>query len=101
MGSVYDDYYKQAYDLQNHFHDVVDDQNHPQAVSLHNEMTQLTEDFKAEKDPHHMEDRLKVIDHELLQARSQGEQIMSYRDIDDLQHRYNRLRESVRQLPNY
>lgn len=101
MDSIYDEYYKQAFDIQNHFHDVVDDEHHPQAVSLRHEIVQLTEDMKSEKDPRHLDDRLKVIEHQLLQARTHGEQVMSYQNIEDLQHRYRRLREQVRKMPNY
>ena len=101
MGSIYDDYYNQAFELQHHFHDIVDDHDHPQAVVLRHEITQLAEDMKSEKHPRDLEARLKTIDHQLLQARTHGEQVMTYQNLEDLQHRYHRLREQVRKMPNY
>lgn len=101
MASNYDDYYKEAFELQGRFHDVVDDRSHPQAVSLRHEITQLTEDIQSKKDPRDLEHRLKTIDHQLLQAQTHGQQVMSYQDVQDLQHRYRRLRENVRRMPNY
>lgn len=101
MGSIYDDYYNQAFELQHYAQDVTDNHNHPQAISLHHELHQLTEDLKSEKHPRDVEHRLKTIEHQLLEARTHGEQIMSYQDIEDLQHRYKRLRENVRRMPNY
>jgi hypothetical protein len=101
MTSIYDDYYHQAFDLKNHFHDTVDDHEHPQAINLKREIDELTEDFKSEKNPHHLDDRLKTIDHELLQAQTNPQPIMSYQNIEDLKHRFRRLRDGVRKLPNY
>ena len=101
MSSIYDEYYNQALSLQNHFHDVVDDSSHPQMQSLQREMHSLAEDFKSQKHPRSAEDRIKVIEHQLLQAREQGQKLMSYQDIENLQHQYKRLREHVREMPHY
>ena len=101
MGSVYDDYYNQALSLQNHVNDVVDDHNHPQALNLKNEMRELTAAFKEEKNPRHIEDQLKIMEHSLMQVREQGEKVMSYQDVDNLNHQFRRLREQVRTMPHY
>jgi hypothetical protein len=97
MSSPYDDYIHQAHDLQ----DIVDNHSHPQAMALQHELHQVTEDFKMEKDPRHMDDRLKNIDHALEQAKHQSQPVMSYQDLEDLQHRYRRLRESFRNSPHF
>ncbi len=99
MGSIYDDYIHESMDLQHHVEDVIDDHGHPQAHALMNEMRQLTDAFKEEKNPRHMEDQLKTMERSLGQIREQGEKVMSYQDIDNLQHRFRRLRENVRSMP--
>lgn len=101
MDAMYDDYLHQAVDLQHKFHDSVDDASHPQVLTLKNEFRQLTEDFESKKSPRHLEDRLKQIEHGLLQAREQGEKLMSYQDIDNLNHQARRMREQMRKLPDY
>jgi hypothetical protein len=101
MDSLYDDYYNHALNLQNHFHDVVDNHSHPQMQSLQNELHGLTEDLKSRRRPRSVEERLKIIDHQLLQAREHGEQLISYQDIENLQHQTHQLRENVRKLPDY
>jgi hypothetical protein len=98
MASVYDDYYNQALNLQNHFNDVVDNQFHPQYYALKNEIHGLVDDFKSQKEPRYAEDRLKIIDHQLLQARTYGEQIMSYQDLEAMQHQYRRLHENIKRM---
>lgn len=99
--SIYDDYYHQSLELQHHVEDIIDDHGHPQAHTLMNEMQQLTAAFKEQKNPRHMEDKIKTLEHGLLQVREQGEKVMSYQDIDNLQHRFRRLREQVRSMPHY
>ncbi len=101
MDASYQNYHKQAVDLQYHFHDVVDNQSHPQMQSLQREIHGLVEDIQSNKHPRGAEDRIKTIQHQLVQARSHGEELMSYQDIDGLNHSYQRLRESIRKLPNY
>ena len=101
MDPNYKEYHKQALDLQYKFHDVVDNHADPRMQSLQREVHALVEDIESNKNPRHVEDRLKVIDHQLLEARSAGGQLMSYGDIDGLHHSYQHLRENIRRMPNY
>ncbi len=101
MSSVYDEYYNQSLDLQHHVQDIVDDHSHPQAQVLMNNMKQLTAAFKEQKDPRHMDEKLKNLERGITQIREQGEKVMSHQDADNLEHRFRRLRENVRSMPNY
>lgn len=101
MDDFYKQYHKDALNLQYHFQDVVDDKQHPQMQALQHEVHQLVQDIEARRHPRSVEERLKTIEHELVQARSHGEQLMSYNDIDHLNHQYRRLRANIRSLPNY
>ncbi|HEX8183012.1 MAG TPA: hypothetical protein VF575_05430 [Candidatus Saccharimonadales bacterium] len=101
MASPYEPYYKQALKLEFRYKDIVDDQDNPLAQNLQREIHALVEDLKAEKDPRDVEEQIKTIDRQLLQARAQGEICMSYQDIDQLQDEYRELREDIRELPNY
>jgi hypothetical protein len=101
MDQYYRNYHKQAVDLQYHFQDVVDNHADPRMQSLHREVHALAQDIESNKHPRSIEDRLKIIDHQLVQARSAGGQLMSYNDIDGMQHSYRKMREDIRRLPNY
>lgn len=101
MDGVYDDYYKKALDLQYHFHDIVDNHADPRMQALQHEVHALVDDLKDHKRPRSVEERLKIIDHQLLQARDAGGALLSNQDVESLHHSYQHMREDVRQLPNY
>ncbi|HEX8227252.1 MAG TPA: hypothetical protein VF572_05285 [Candidatus Saccharimonadales bacterium] len=101
MDDQYKAYYKRATDLKYRLEDVVDDHNHPQIQQLKREVHGLVDDFEMQKDPRHTENRLKTIEHELMQTRNHGESLMSFREIDSLQHEVRDLRAHVRTHPNY
>src|SRR5690349_4644417 len=88
MDSVYDDYYKQALNLQYHFHDSVNDHAHPQIQSLEREVHSLVDDFKEHKAPRDAEHRIEIIQHQLLQLRSQGHELMPFTAADGMHHSY-------------
>lgn len=101
MAGLYDDYHKQALDLEYRFRDTVDNLDAPQMQTLQREIHNLTEDLKAAKSPRHIEDRIKTIERQLLQTREQGDKLLSYQDVDSLQQKYRKLREHVRTMPDY
>jgi hypothetical protein len=101
MGSIYDDYIHESVELQHHVEDVIDDHGHPQAHALMNEMRQLTAAFKEEKNPHHMEDQLKVMENSVENMKHQGQAVLSYQDAENLQHRFRRMRENIRSMPGH
>ncbi|HSX29660.1 MAG TPA: hypothetical protein VLE73_03815, partial [Candidatus Saccharimonadales bacterium] len=68
---VYDPVYKQARDLQFQVHDSIDNQNHPSAMVLKNEMQHLVDELEQRKNPRDIENRIKAIQHSMLEARSQ------------------------------
>ncbi len=67
MDDLYKPYYKRAMDLKYRLEDVVDDLTHPQIQQLKREVHGLVDDFETQKDPRHTENRLKTIEHELMQ----------------------------------
>ena len=101
MGVYDQEFHKEAEHLQFHFQDVVDDHSHPQMQALKREIHGLVSDIQSNRHPRDAEQRIKTIEHELVQARAHGEEMMSYQDMDALNHSYRRLRENIRKLPNY
>ncbi len=101
MTPQYQHYHKQALDLQYHFHDVIDNQHDPRMQQLQKEVHALVEDIAQEKHPRSVEERLKIIDHQLLEARTSPMHSLNFNEIDGLHHSYQQLRNDVRREPNY
>jgi hypothetical protein len=100
MDSMYDDYYKKALDLQYHFHDVVDNHADPRMQALQHEVHSLVDDLKEHKRPRSVEER-RIIDHQLLEARTSGGALMSNDEVEGLHHSYQHMRDDIRRLPEY
>jgi len=102
MNASYQPFHKQAMDLKYKFQDMVDDPYDPTAKVLQREVHSLTQDIEAQKHPRDIENRIKVIQQQLQQAKAQsGQQALSYQDNDYLHHNFEQLRTDIRRLPNY
>lgn len=102
MHPSYEPFHKQAVDLQYKFHDMLDDRLNPTAQILQKEVHSLAEDIQAEKHPRDIENRIKIMQQQLIQAKAQaGTQPLSYQDNDYLHHNYEQMRVNLQHLPNY
>ncbi len=101
MDPHYNDFHRQALDLQYKLHDVLDDVNNPMAHTLRNEVHQLVGDIEGNKSPRAVEDRVKVIQQQLQQARHQGDGLMDFNHNEMLHHSYEDMRIGLRKLPHY
>ena len=101
MDELYEPLHKKAVSLQYQFHDSINDPNHPMVHVLAGEIHQLTQDIESKRHPRSIEDRIKVIEHQLVQARAQGDEVLNYQHNEDLSHRYEFLRHDVTKLPHY
>jgi hypothetical protein len=101
MDAVYDDMHKQARELQFRFEDAVDNTNHPLIHNLQRDVHGLVEDFESEKDPRHAEMRLKNMEHQVLELQAHGDSLMSFRDMQRMEHEIRSMRVKVRSMPNY
>lgn len=101
MDSQYQPFHRQATDLKYRFHDSLNDPSHPMAHVMAREIHELTQDIAARKDPNAIESRIKVIQHQLIQARAQGNQVLNSDHNQYLHHNYERMRTGLRQLPHY
>lgn len=101
MNEYYKNFHKQALDLQYKFHDSINDHDHPMARVLEHQIHQLTQDIQGERNPRAIEDRVKIIQHQLIEARAQGEGLINHEHNQDLHHRYEYMRSGIRQLPHY
>lgn len=101
VDSLYEPYWHEAMQLKAHTHDMIRDHNNPMARVLHYETSQLVEDIEMNRQPRAIEDRIKQIQHQLVQARTQGEEVMNYSHSEGLHRSYTHMRERVRRLPHY
>lgn len=101
MDEHYEPFRKQAVNLQYQFHDSVNDTNHPMSHVLAHEIHELTQDIASHKNPHAVEARIKIIQHQLIEARAQGERVLNYDHNQNLHHGYEYMRTGIRQLPHY
>ena len=101
LDPVYKPLYEQARALQNQVHDVIDNHDHPSAGVLRNEMQHLVDDIEVRKNPRDLENRIKTIQHTMLEARTQPHSFMNASHADYFHHTYEHMRENVRKFNDY
>lgn len=98
---TYQPFYQQARTLQNQFHDAVGATDHPSVHVMRQEMQHLVDDLEVRKNPRDIENRIKIIQHQMQEVRNQGEHIMSYQHTDHFHDSYEQMRRDVRRLSSY
>ena len=98
---VYQPVYQQARDLQYQVHDAIDNHSHPAAQVLRTEMQHLVDDLEVRKNPRDIENRIKTIQHTMLQARSNPHSFINSSHADHFHHTYEQMRTTVRRFPDY
>jgi len=101
MDDQYKALHQQAMMLQNKFHDFTGDVNHPDVSLMRNEIMQLDNDIKSQKNIHTIEDRVKTIQRQILQSEHSGSPVMQYEHKDYLHDNYEQLRQSLHQFDHY
>jgi len=101
MQQYYQPLYQQARDLQFRVHDQMNDPYHPMAQSLKTEVQQLTDDLNEQRNPREIEDRIKTIQHSLMQAQNSGANYMNIDHSTAMYHNFENLRQDVRRMPHY
>lgn len=112
MDAQYKPIYKQAAALQHKFHDYSHTAAHdPAAHLLRNQIHALTKDLASNKNPHTIENRLKVIDRQLRQVqqvndhsmfgeRSQS-RVLNPGQTNMLRKNFQSMRMNMRHQPHY
>ncbi|HJQ09380.1 MAG TPA: hypothetical protein VJ836_07940 [Candidatus Saccharimonadales bacterium] len=101
LDPTYEPIYRQARDLQFKVHDALDDPHHPSAVVLRQEMQHLVDDLEVRKNPRDIENRIKTIQHTMLQTRYQPSPIMNVEHADHFHRTYDQMRMHVRRFKDY
>jgi hypothetical protein len=101
MDPNYKPLYQRVDDLRFRAHDAFDQPDHPTAHLLKRELESLKDDIESNKSPRTVEDRIKTIQHQLLQAKSQQHGVMSYQHADDLHDHFEHMRMDLRKFHNY
>lgn len=95
MDQMYNQYQQRAHKLEQHVHDVVDN-NSPQGRLLHEQFRLLSEEFQEKKDSRHIENRMHTIDRQLDQALRSN--YISNSHAAELQHNVRDWRNEVRKF---
>ena len=101
LDPAYKPIYEQAKQLQFHVHDAIDNQNHPSAFLLRQEMQHLVDDLEVRKNPRDIEERIKIIQHTMLEARTQPHSFMSSEHADHFHRTYEQMRMNMRHFSDY
>jgi translation initiation factor 2B subunit (eIF-2B alpha/beta/delta family) len=101
MDQWYDNMHKRAVDMQHHFHDKVDDHNHPTAHLLREEIRHLEDDIQSKKQPRSIENRIKTIQTQLLRSQHSGEAVFDPTSSVALHRQFEDLRREIRKAPHY
>ena len=101
MTDAYKDLHKAAEDLWYRFKDTADNIGDGSMQTLLHELKDIVECIESERDPRFVEERIKQVQHEFARLRADRTTLISPDDADTLYRGYEKLREHVRQLPNY
>lgn len=101
MTDAYKELHKSAEDLWYHFKDYADNINDSSMQSLLHELKEIVEYIESEREPRFVEDHIKPVQAELARLRATHTPLISPDDADTLYRGYEKLREHVRNLPNY
>ena len=101
MDPNYQPVHAEADKLHYKLQDVIDDHNSPAAQGFMAQAKEVVEDIESNRAPRDVEARIKGIENQLQQLRSQSTAVLSYEDIDMLYHAYEHLRQELHKLPNY
>ena len=84
-----------------HFHDIVDDKNHPTARMIYNNIQHLEDEAQNGKSLRDIHDKMETIEREILQAQHANEKFLSVNHSVDLFHTFQNKRYDVRKHPNF
>jgi YesN/AraC family two-component response regulator len=101
MDPNYKPLYQKAQSLEHQVYDAIDDHNHPNIRVIRTEMHALIDDMESNRHPRTVEDRIKTIQHQLIQIRAQGGQAMDYSNVDHFHRNFEDMRQDLRRFRNY
>jgi alpha/beta superfamily hydrolase len=103
MGMIpeYQNLHNQIKELRFQVHDALDDPSHPTARNLHAEMQHLEDELEQGKNARDIENRVRAIQHGMLEARSNPNSFMSIPDADHFHRTFEDIRQNIRRFPNY
>jgi formate-dependent phosphoribosylglycinamide formyltransferase (GAR transformylase) len=93
--------YDQAMQLQNKFHGIAGDSNHPAAVAIRREMQNLVQEMEHQKNPHLIEKHIGAIQLEMLQSENAGGTFMNQSQARDFHNNYEKMRKQLRESHYY
>lgn len=100
MDPKYEPILDQAISLLHQVNDAVQP-NHPMSDTLVGEAQDLVNDIKQNRNPRDLENRTKSLQQQLMQAESQGEDIMNNERLNYFRNNYKQMQMSLRNLDSY
>lgn len=102
MDQRYKGIYQEVQKLRFKVQDLLDDHAHALAQSLKREVQRLEDEMEMSKKPRSLEDRIKVIQRQLVTAGSGGEnRIMDIEHANLLHDAFEDLRRTLKRMPHY
>lgn len=101
MDPRYHALHDQVHQLEFNIHDSIGDHEHPSARILKDEMRHLQDDLETHKNPRDLENRIKAIQHTLLEARNNYNSYMNVEHADHFYRTYEDMRRHVRDFHDY
>jgi hypothetical protein len=98
---AYQPFYDRARNLQYQLHDTLSGTDHPAAFAMRQEMQHLVDDLEVHKNPRDIENRIKTLQRQMLEVRSQGHSFMNYEHADHFHDNFDQMRQDVRRLSAY
>ncbi|HTE22416.1 MAG TPA: hypothetical protein VK674_05250 [Candidatus Limnocylindria bacterium] len=102
MDQQYKDIYREVQRLRYKLQDLLDDPAHRLARTLRDEVQRLEDEIEMSKKPRSLEDRVKLIQRQLVAAGDGGaNRIMDIEHADFLHDAFEDLRRTLRRFPHY
>ena len=101
LDDEYNPVHRGALDLQGQFHDFVGrgpSANRPEATVLQQEIHKLVGEVESRSSPQDIENRIKIIQREILEAQVRGDPIMHNDHFMELDKNYEQIRQQVRNM---
>jgi len=100
MNPDYKPLYDQVVSLQHQFNDALQP-DHPMSTALRSEVQELVTDVRENKNPRDIENRVKTIQQQLIQAQAQGDSVMNAERVDYFHNNFQRMQMDLRKFDTY
>jgi hypothetical protein len=84
-----------------HFHDRVDDRNHPMARIIHQNIQKIEDAAQAGHNIRSLHDQIRVVERQMEQAKHTPSGFMTVDHAESMYHNFRGMAESLRRHPHF